>query len=116
MQINPRPTYHDDLVDRVILYLQTKNPELFPFTARFSDDEIRQAFINDLRVGLSDIVESGSKRGTSATGFITSDRRLRRIVEAWAAAGGGWPESQDPTNPYGLAGAASFDPEPEPSR
>lgn len=113
MQIDPTPLYHHGLVERVIAYLQTKDPSLFPFAARF-DEERQKAFIYDLRMGLSDITESGSKRGTSAAGFITSDRRLREVVEDWAAAGGGWPATQDPTNPYGIAGVAPFDAEPEP--
>lgn len=111
MQIDPRPLYHHGIVERVITYLQTRDPELFPFAARF-DEAREQAFVNDLRMGLSDIVESGAKRGTSASGYITSDKRLIEIVENWAAANGGWPLTQDPTNPDGLGGAAPFDPEP----
>jgi hypothetical protein len=111
VQIDPTPLYHHGLVERVIAYLQTKDSSLFPFTARF-DAERQKAFINDLRTGLSDLTESGSKRGTSASGFLTSDKRLREIVENWAEAGGGWPETQNPTNAYGLAGAAPFDADP----
>lgn len=111
MQIEPNPLYHHGLVERVVAYLQTRDPELFPFAARF-DDARQDAFIRDLRMGLSDIVESGSARKTSATGFITSDERLIEIVEDWAAANGGWPLGQDPTNPDGPGGAAPFDPEP----
>ena len=111
MQIEPTPLYHHRLVERVIAYLQTKDASLFPFAARF-DEERQKAFINDLRTGLSDLTESGSKRGTSAAGFITSDQRLRKIVDDWAEAGGGWPATQDPTNPFGLAGVAPFDPDP----
>jgi hypothetical protein len=111
VQIEPTPLYHHGLVERVIAYLQTRDPSLFPFTARF-DEERQKAFINDLRTGLSDLTESGSKRGTSASGFITSDKRLREIVDNWADAGGSWPETQDPTNPFGLAGVAPFDPDP----
>jgi hypothetical protein len=111
VQIDPRPLYHHGIVERVIAYLQTRDPELFPFTARF-DEERERAFVRDLRMGLSDLVESGAKRGTSSTGFITSDRRLVEIVEDWAAANGGWSLGQDPTNPDGAGGAAPFDPEP----
>lgn len=111
MQTDPQPLYHHGLVERVIAYLQTRDASLFPFAARF-DAERQKAFIGDLREGLSDLTESGSKRGTSAAGFLTSDKRLREIVENWAAAGGGWPATQDPTNPFGLAGVAPFDPDP----
>jgi len=105
--VNPEPLYDHRLVERVVAYLQTRDPSLFPFTARF-DEERQRAFVRDLRMGLSDITESGSKRGTSAAGFITSDDRLKEIVEDWAAAGGGWPLGADPTNPYGVAGVAPF--------
>ena len=111
VQIDPQPLYNQRLVERVIAYLQTRDPSLFPFAARF-DEERQRAFINDLRMGLSDITESGSKRGTSAAGFLTSDKRLMAIVEDWAAAAGGWPATQDPTNPYGVGGVAPFDAEP----
>lgn len=96
-QINPAPAFDQPLVERVIAYLQTRDARLFPFTARF--DEARQkAFINDLRVGLSDLTDSGSKRGTSASGFLISDRRLHEIVAEWAEAGGDWPEGSNPTD------------------
>lgn len=108
MQISPEPLYHHGLAERAIAYLQTKDSSLFPFTAHF-DDERQKAFINDLRIGLSDLTESGAKRGTSASGFITSDRRLLEIVQDWASAGGGWPLGADPKNPYGVAGVAPFD-------
>lgn len=111
MQIDPRPLYHHGLVERVIAYLQTRDPELFPFAARF-DEERERAFVNDLRMGLSDIVESGSARKTSASGFITSDKRLIEIVEDWADANGGWSMGQDPTNADGVGGAAPFDADP----
>lgn len=96
-QIDPAPAFDQPLVERVIAYLQTRDARLFPFTARF--DEARQkAFINDLRVGLSDLTDSGSKRGTSASGFLVSDRRLHEIVAEWAEAGGAWPEGSNPTD------------------
>lgn len=113
MQTDPTPLYHHGLAELAIAWLQTKDPSIFPFTARFDNDQ-RRAFANDLRMGLSDIVESGSKRGTAAAGFITSDKRLRDVVEEWAAANGGWPETQDPTNPFGVGGVAPFDVDPEP--
>jgi hypothetical protein len=68
---------------------------LFPFTAQF-DAAREKAFVRDLREGLSDLVDSGSARKTSATGFILSDRRLREVVSAWANAGGDWPADSDP--------------------
>jgi hypothetical protein len=111
VQIDPRPLYHHGLVERAVAYLQTRNPELFPFAARF-DEAREEAFVNDLRMGLSDLVESGAKRGTSSTGFITSDRRLLEVVEDWASANGGWPVGQDPTNPDGVGGTAPFDGKP----
>jgi hypothetical protein len=107
VQIDPQPLYDHGLVERVIAYLQTRDPHLFPFTARF-DEERQKAFVRDLRMGLSDITDSGSKRGTSASGFITSDELLREIVQDWAAAGGGWPMGADPSNPYGVGGVAPF--------
>lgn len=113
MQIDPEPLYHHGLAERVVEYLQTRDPELFPFAARF-DDAREEAFVRDLRIGLRDIVESGAKRGTSSTGFMTSDRRLLEIVEDWAAANGNWPLGQDPTNPDGAGGVVPFDSEPEP--
>jgi len=115
VQIDPEPLYNDRLVERVVAYLQTKDPSIFPFTARF-DAERQKAFIGDLRQGLSDITETGSKRGTSAAGFLTSNKRLIAVINDWAAAGGGWPETQDPENPFGVAGAAPFDAEPQPVR
>lgn len=108
MPLEAEPLYHDALVDRVIAYLQTRNPLLFPFTRKF-DAERQHAFMHDLRMGLSEINDSGSKRGTASTGYITSDAMLRAIVEDWAEANGGWPRTQDPSNPQGIAGAAPFD-------
>ncbi len=94
-QIDPEPTYDHLLAERVVAYLQTHNPRLFPFTARF-DEERQSAFIRDLREGLAEITDSGSKRATSATGFVMSDDRLHLIVREWAAANGGWPRGADP--------------------
>jgi len=113
VQIDPKPRYHHGIAELAVAWLQTKDASIFPFTARF-DAEQKQAFGNDLRMGLSDLTETGSKRGTSSTGFLISDQRLRSVIESWAAANGGWPESQDPTNPFGVAGAAPFDADPEP--
>lgn len=96
-QIDPAPTYDQLLANRVVLYLQTRDSRLFPFTESFSDEQ-KRAFVKDLRVGLAEITDSGSKRGTSASGFIMSDRRLHEIVSEWAAAGGGWPEGTDPSD------------------
>jgi hypothetical protein len=94
-QIGPDPAFNHKLVDRVIAYLQTRDHTLFPFTAGF-DEERERAFRRDLQVGLSDLTESGSKRGTSAAGFLVSDKRLKEIVAEWVAAGGDWPEGSDP--------------------
>lgn len=107
-QFDPEPAYDQRLVDRVIAYLQTHDGRLFPFAERFDDDQLR-AFVRDLRVGLSDLTESGAKRGTSASGFLVSDRRLHEIVAEWAEAGGRWPAGSDPRDPFTALGAA--DPE-----
>lgn len=107
-QIDPAPTYDHRLAERVIAYLQTRDSRLFPFTERF-DEERHKAFVRDLRIGLSDLTESGAKRATSASGFVVSDRRLHEIVEEWAEAGGDWPEGSDPRDPFTALSAA--DPE-----
>ena len=96
-QIDPEPAFDQQLVERAIAYLQTRDTRLFPFTQRFDDARAR-AFVRDLRLGLSDLTESGAKRGTSATGFLVRDRRLHDIVREWAEAGGGWPEGSDPSD------------------
>jgi len=105
-QINPDPTYDHELAERVIAYLQLRDPRLFPFTARFNEQQHR-AFVRDLREGLSDLSDGGRKRATSATGFVTRDRRLHEIVQEWAAARGGWPRGADPRNPSTALGAIS---------
>ena len=105
-QFDPEPTYDHLLAERVVAYLQTRDPRLFPFTARF-DEERQRAFIRDLREGLAEITDSGSARKTSATGFLMSDQRLEQIVREWAAAGGGWPRGADPRNPVTALGAVS---------
>ena len=94
-QIDPENRYSDWLVERVVDYLQTRNPAIFPFTAAF-DEHREKAFIRDLREGLGNVNDSGSARKTAATGFVATDRDLRRVVEEWAAAGGDWPEGSDP--------------------
>jgi len=96
-QIDPEPAFDQRLVDRVIAYLQTRDARLFPFAQGF-DNERQRAFVRDLQVGLSDLTESGAKRGTSASGFLVSDKRLEEIVREWAEAAGGWPEGTDPTD------------------
>jgi hypothetical protein len=103
-QIDPEPNYDHRLAERVVVYLQTKDPRLFPFTARFDADR-RRAFVRDLREGLSEITDSGSARKTSATGFLMSDARLRDIVREWAAANGGWPRGSDPRDPVTALGS-----------
>ena len=105
-QIDPEPNYDHRLAERVVAYLQTKDPRLFPFTARF-DGEQRRAFMRDLREGLSELTASGSKRATSATGFVMSDARLHQIVQEWAAANGSWPRGADPSNPVTALGSVT---------
>lgn len=106
---------NDRLITLVTSYLQTLDPQYFPFAAEF-DDARRDAFVRDLRIGLSDLTESGSKRGTASVGYSVSDKRLQEIVRDWAEAEGGWPKGQDPRNPLGVASVAPFDEdEPEPA-
>ncbi len=106
---------NERLMEHVTNYLQTLDPAWFPFTAKF-DDARRTAFVRDLRMGLSDYTEGGSKRGTSSVGFIVSDKRLREIVDDWADAGGGWPKGQNPKNAFGVTGVVSFDVSEGPTR
>lgn len=102
-QIDPEPNYDHRLAERVVVYLQTKDPRLFPFAARF--DQARQrAFVRDLREGLGEITDSGSARKTSATGFVMNDGRLHEIVREWTMANGGWPAGADPRNPVTALG------------
>ena len=37
MQIKPGPAYDHRLAERAVVYLQTNDPTLFPFTVRFDD-------------------------------------------------------------------------------
>lgn len=105
-QIEPQRPYNDWLMERVVVYLQTHDPRLFPFTAGF-DEHMRAAFIRDLREGLSEITDSGSARKTSATGFIASDQILKRIVEEWETASGSWPEGSFPQDPDTALGSST---------
>ena len=105
-QINVDPTYDHTLAERVIEYLQTRDAQLFPFTARF-DAARRRAFIRDLREGLAELTDSGSARKTAATGYVMKDSRLHQIVREWAAAGGDWPRGADPRNPVTALGSVS---------
>ena len=73
-----------------------------PVHRQLFDDQRELAFARDLRVTLNDLTESGSKRGTSAAGFLVSDERLRYVVQAWSAAEGEWPEGSNPDNPNSL--------------
>ena len=52
--------------------------------------------MRDLRDGLSDLSDSGSKRGTSSTGYLMKDWRLLQILAEWERAGGGWPQGTAP--------------------
>lgn len=121
MQLNPGPAYDHRLAERVVVYLQTKDPALFPFTAKF-DEARRKAFIRDLREALADLQDSGSARKTSATGFIMRDQRLHEVVQEWAEADGDWPLGSDPSVPDTALGSVSSEDErpnllpPEPPR
>ncbi len=104
-QMDPEPAFDQRLVDRAIAYLQTRDSRLFPFAERLDEDQLR-AFVRDLRVGLSDLTESGAKRGTAAAGFLVNDHRLHEVVQEWARAGGRWPAGSDPRDPFTALGAA----------
>lgn len=110
-QIRPEPLYHHDIARRVVEYLHTGDTRLFPFTAKM-DPVRRAAFARDLRDALSDLVDSGSARKTSATGNIVSDRRIHEVVQEWRSAGGGWPPGADP-DAIDSALAALDDDDPE---
>ncbi len=99
VQFNPDHAYDHDIVRRAVYFLQTRSPELFPFTANF-DDEQMAAFVKDLRIAIADLTDSGSARKTSASGFIMSDKRLHEVIEEWASADGNWPAGTNPTNAY----------------
>lgn len=111
-QIDPAPAFNMLMVDRVVEYLQTNNPRLFPFAMHFNAQQ-RRAFKRDLREGLGDLVDSGSARKTSATGKIMNDRRLREVIDEWARANGGWPIGADPTTPVTALGSSSRDDTPD---
>src|SRR5688572_12772619 len=101
-------------MDRVVRFLQTRDRRIFPFTAEFDEQQL-VAFIRDLREGLSEVTHGGSARKTSATGFITSDLVLRRIIDEWGQANGDWPEGsfpQDPVTALGSSSAADSPPVP----
>lgn len=105
-QIDPENRYSDWLVERVVEYLQTRDPAIFPFAAAF-DTHREKAFVRDLREGLGKVNDSGSARKTAATGFIASDRDLRRVVEEWANAGGDWPEGSFPEEAVTALGSST---------
>ena len=111
-QFDPEPSYDHTLAERVTTYLHTRDPRLFPFTANFNEAQ-RRSFMNDLREGLADLIDSGSARKTSATGFIMSDRRLHEIIAEWRDAAGGWPRGADPTVADTALGPFEEDDEPE---
>ena len=94
-QIDPQQRFHDWLMDRVVRFLQTRDRRIFPFTAEFDEHQLA-AFVRDLREGLSEVTHGGSARKTSATGFVTSDRNLQRIINEWSQANGDWPEGSFP--------------------
>lgn len=110
-QLDPEPTYDHRLAERVITYLQTNDWRLFPFSQGF-DDARQRAFSRDLREGLAEVTPTRGKRGTSATGFPVSDRRLLEIVQEWAVAKGGWPTGADPRNPVTSLGSVSPEDDP----
>jgi hypothetical protein len=105
-QIDPEQRYHDWLMDRVVRFLQTRDRRIFPFTTNFDEDQLA-AFVRDLREGLSEVTHGGSARKTSATGFVTSDRNLLRIINEWSGANGDWPEGSFPQDPVTALGSSS---------
>lgn len=108
VQIDPEPNYHHKRMERVVEFLQTGDPRLFPFTRHF-DAARHRAFRRDLQEGLAEITDSGSARKTAATGFLVSDARLREIVSEWAEAAGSWPRGAEPTNRVTALGALGPD-------
>ena len=105
-QIDPGQPFHDWLMDRVVRFLQTKDRGIFPFTANFDEHQIA-AFSRDLREALSQMTHGGSARKTSATGFVTSDQALRRVIDEWGQANGDWPEGSFPQDPVTALGSSS---------
>ena len=99
VQFYPGQAYDHDLVRRTIDFLQTRDADLFPFTARFDEDRAK-AFVRDLQDALADLTDSGSARKTSAAGFMMRDRRLHEVVSEWAVADGDWPRGSNPQNAY----------------
>lgn len=84
-QLHSQSAYDHTLVERVIRFLQTKDPTIFPFTEQLSAEQ-RRAFMGELRDGLADLQDSGSARKTSAAGFIMRDSHLRAVVDSWYSA------------------------------
>jgi hypothetical protein len=105
-QIDPEQRYHDWLMDRVVRFLQTRDRRIFPFTANLDEDQLT-AFVRDLREGLSQVTQGGSARKTSATGFVTSDQVLLRIINEWNDANGDWPEGSFPQDAVTALGSSS---------
>jgi hypothetical protein len=113
VQRDPYPPYYHDLVDRVITYLQTRDSRLFPFTAAFDADQ-EAALVRDLREGLSGITNGGSARKSSATGYVASDRAVRRVLAEWSSADGEWPEGAFPEVPVTALGSSTSVDSPPP--
>lgn len=105
-QIDPEQRFHDWLVDRVVRFLQTSDRRIFPFTENFDEQQIA-AFARDLREALGQMTQGGSARKTSATGFVTSDQALRRVIDEWGEANGDWPEGSFPQDPVTGLGSSS---------
>lgn len=114
-QFHPGPAYDHRLAERVVVFLQTRSRDLFPFTAGFDEAQMK-AFMRDLREGLSDLQDSGSARKTSASGFVMRDRRLKDVIAEWSQAGGAWPAGADPRDPATSLGSSTDDDEPSPDR
>jgi hypothetical protein len=106
VQLDPYPPYYHDLVERVVEYLQTRDSRLFPFTAAFDDDQ-HAALARDLREGLTGITVGASARKSSATGYVATDRAVRRVLAEWSSADGEWPEGAFPEVPVTALGSST---------
>lgn len=112
-QISPKRPINDMLIERVVEYLHTRDSTLFPFMSVMNDRQ-KTAFARDLREALGEVNDSGSARKTSATGFMASDERLRRVIAEWQQSDGTWPEGSFPEDPITSLGSSTPEDSPGP--